>query len=239
MSNKIEFKNIILFEDNDFIVVNKPYGISTLDDRVGNEPNILRLAKAYTADAQVCHRLDKETSGALAIAKNPAAYRHLSMQFENREVVKIYHAVISGIHHIEEDTIDMPLSQSKDGNAKIDFEYGKPSATLIKTLEVYRSHTLLACYPITGRMHQIRIHLAATKRPIVADSLYGGKNIYLSDLKKDYKLKKWTEEQPLMQRVALHAFSLFFKTLNENQVMAEAPYPKDMTALLRQLKLTL
>src|SRR5690349_22533791 len=93
---KIKFEDIVLFENDNYVVVNKPAFIATLEDR--NEPlNLLGLARQYYPDAQVCHRLDKETSGALAIARNPEAYRNLSIQFEKREVTKVYHAVADGL----------------------------------------------------------------------------------------------------------------------------------------------
>ena len=96
------FKDLILFENDDYIVVNKPPFIASLDERTsGAEVNILRLAKQYHDDAQVCHRLDKETSGAIVIAKNPDAYRSLSMQFERRKVNKIYHAVVDGQYQFD------------------------------------------------------------------------------------------------------------------------------------------
>ena len=84
-----KFADLILFENDDVIVVNKPPFISSLDEREGGEINMLRLAKQYSDDAQICHRLDKETSGALIIAKNPEAYRHVSIQFEKRQVKKV------------------------------------------------------------------------------------------------------------------------------------------------------
>ena len=86
---KYKLQDYILFENDDFIVINKPSGISTLDERKDDyAPSILRMAKAYTEDAQVGHRLDKETTGALVIASNPGAYRHISMHFEHRETAK-------------------------------------------------------------------------------------------------------------------------------------------------------
>ena len=94
---KITFEDLILLENSDFMVINKPPYYSSLDDR-HEAQNILDLAKGYWEDAQLCHRLDKETSGCLAIAKHPEAYRHLAMQFENRQVQTIYHAVVEGIH---------------------------------------------------------------------------------------------------------------------------------------------
>src|SRR5437868_1048047 len=108
MKQKINFSDLILFEDNDYVLINKPPFISTLEDR--NEPvNLLALAREVFADPQVCHRLDKDTSGVLAIAKNPEAYRHLSMQFEHREVTKTYFAVADGLHQFEDKLIDAPI----------------------------------------------------------------------------------------------------------------------------------
>src|SRR3954454_21945225 len=97
-----KFADLILFEDNDVIVVNKTPFLSSLDEREGGEINLLRLAKNYWQDAQICHRLDKETSGALIIAKNPDAYREVSIQFEKRLVKKVYHAIVEGTHVFEE-----------------------------------------------------------------------------------------------------------------------------------------
>ena len=85
---RLNFKDLVIFENDDYILINKPAHIASLDERqADNSQSILRLAKEYANDAQLCHRLDKETSGVLAIAKTPAAYRHLSMQFE-RTILK-------------------------------------------------------------------------------------------------------------------------------------------------------
>jgi 23S rRNA pseudouridine955/2504/2580 synthase len=234
---KLRFEDIILFENDDFIVVNKPANFSTLDERnIESGQSILRMAKAYSADAQMGHRLDKETSGVLAIAKNPEAYRHLSMQFEHREVTKRYHAVAEDVHNFEGISVYLPILPLKDGMVKIDRINGKIAETIFNTLQVYRNHTLVECMPITGRMHQIRIHLTCLKAPIVTDELYGGHLLYLSELKKKFNLKKETDEQPLMKRVALHARSLTFALLDGTTLVTEAPYPKDMDVLIKQLE---
>ncbi|MES2797313.1 MAG: RluA family pseudouridine synthase [Bacteroidota bacterium] len=234
---KINFKDIILFENDDFIVVNKPHSVSTLDERNADDnPNsILRMAKVYSDDAQVAHRLDKETSGVLAIAKNPEAYRHLSMQFEHREVRKRYHAVVEGVHNFEDISVYLPILALRDGMVKIDRQQGKIAETIFNTLKVYKNHTLVECQPITGRMHQIRIHLTCLKAPIVSDELYGGSMLYLSSLKKKFNLKQDTEEQPIMKRVALHAHSLSFSLINGDPITIIAPYPKDLEVLIKQL----
>jgi len=223
-----------LFEDDDFIVINKPPFISTLEDRV-DSINILTLAREVEPDPQVCHRLDKDTSGALAIARNPDAYRHLSMQFENREVQKTYHAVSDGVHHFENKLMDAAIAKLSDGTVKISRE-GKPAQTYFNTLRNYKAHTLIRCNPITGRMHQIRIHLTLLKAPITGDATYGGLPFFVSSLKRDFHLKKMTDEQPLMKRMALHAFSLEFALLDGKNVVVEAPYPKDFRALIKQLE---
>ena len=236
LTAKLKFSDLILFEDDDYILVNKPPFLSTLADR--NEPvNLLGLAREYTAAAQVCHRIDKDTSGVLAIAKNPEAYRHLNMQFENRQVGKVYHAVVDGIHNFQDELVEAPILKLDDGVVKISRSEGKPAQTWFTALKSYRYHSLVECRPVTGRMHQIRIHLAIQRAPITGDETYGGKPFMLSSVKRDYKLKKGTEEEPFMKRMALHAFSLQFSDRSDRRQIVEAPYPKDMHALLRQLEL--
>ncbi len=234
---RLNFKDLIIFENDDYILINKPPHIASLDERqADNSQSILRLAKEYADHAQLCHRLDKETSGVLAIAKNPAAYRHLSMQFEHRQLEKRYHAVVNGTHNFEMISVYLPIAMKRDGTmVAIDRQKGKEADTIFNTMKVYRNHTLVECMPITGRMHQIRIHLVCLKAPIVCDPTYGGEMIYLSNLKRKFNLKKETEEQPLIKRVALHAHSLTFKLLNEEIIKIEAPYPKDFEVLVKQL----
>ncbi len=236
LKQKLEFKDMILFEDDDFVLINKPPFISTLEDR-HEKQNILSLARSYVSTAQVCHRLDKDTSGVLAVAKNPEAYRHLNMQFEHRQVGKVYHAIVDGIHNFKDELVDAPIQKLDDGVVKISRAGGKSAQTWFTALESYRYHSLIECRPVTGRMHQIRIHLAIQKAPITGDLTYGGKPFLLSQVKRDYKLKKGTEEEPFMKRMALHAFSLQFNDIAERRQIIEAPYPKDFQALMRQLAL--
>ena len=236
MAKHFSFSDIILREDDHYIIVNKPFGIPTLDDRDKTIKGILRLAKDYWPEAQVCHRLDKETSGILVIAKSPEAYRHLAIQLEHREVNKVYHAVVDGLANFKETIVDVPLLTLNAGVVKIDRVEGKEAQTIFNTIEFFKKHSLLQCEPVTGRMHQIRVHLAYLKHPILADAQYGGTDVYLSQLKKKFNLKLETEEKPLIGRVALHAFSMGFFALDGTPMYTEAPYPKDMEALLNQLR---
>lgn len=223
-----------MFENEDYLVINKPPYLSSLDDR-HEAQNILDLAKAYTPNAQLCHRLDKETSGSLVIAKNPVAYRHLAMQFESRKVIKVYHAVVEGIREYSNELVDRNLIATKKGVAKIS-KGGKPAQTLFNTITTYYAHTLIECKPITGRLHQIRAHLAYLGAPICGDTVYGGNPLYLSSIKRRFNLKKETEELPIMQRVSLHAFSIGFEGVDGTAITVNAPYPKDFKVLVSQLE---
>lgn len=230
------FKEIILFENDDLIVVNKPPFLSSLDDRDGGVINLLRLAKQYVADAQICHRLDKETSGAIIIAKNPEAYRFVSMQFEHREVSKIYHAIINGSHQFDDLLVDLPILNLGNKNVAISKQDGKAAQTYFKSLVFFKHYTLVECKPITGRMHQIRIHLASQRAAIAGDEMYGGQPVMLSDIKRGYKLGKDQEELPIMKRFALHAKEVSFKINPETEISVHAPYPKDFATLLKLLE---
>jgi len=231
-----KFAGLILFEDDDIIVVNKPPFISTLDEREGGDINMLRLAKEYSSDAQVCHRLDKETSGTLIIAKNPDAYRAVSIQFEKRQVKKIYHAIINGTHVFEDLKIDLPILNVGKGNVTINRQEGKAAETWFRSLKYFKHYTLVECRPVTGRMHQIRIHLATQRASIAGDQMYKGEPVFLSRIKRKYNLGKDQEELPVMKRFALHAYEVSFKLLEGKQVTIHAPYPKDFETLLKLLE---
>lgn len=230
-----KFADLILFENDDVIVVNKPPFISSLDEREGGEINMLRLAKQYSDDAQVCHRLDKETSGALIIAKNPEAYRSVSMQFERRKVKKVYHAVIDGTHVFDNLFIDLPILNVGKSTVTISRQEGKRAETWFQSLKYFKHYTLVECRPVTGRMHQIRIHLATQRASIAGDEMYKGLPVYLSKLKRKYQLGKDQEELPIMKRFALHAYEVTFKLMNDEEVTIHAPYPKDFETLLKLL----
>lgn len=230
-----QFKDLILLETADLLFINKPPFISSLDERVSHAPSILAMAKKYWEEAQLCHRLDKETSGVLVIAKNPETYREMAMKFEAREVEKTYHAIVGGVLQMDNKSIELPLSITRNGLAKIDMREGKKSHTIISTLRTFQHFTLLACKPVTGRLHQIRIHLSSQNFPIVADEQYGGKIPKLSYLKSKFKVGKFENEQGMIKRVALHAFSLQF-VFKDQSFYVEAPYPKDMEVLIKQLE---
>ena len=232
---KINFEDLIIFENDDFLIINKPPFLSTLADR--NDPvDVQKFAKQYYEKLSACHRLDKGTSGALLLSKSPKAYRHAAIQFEKREVSKLYHAVVDGKHDLHQKKAEFPILPLSKGRVRVDFRKGKEATTFFETKEVFRSHSLIACKPITGRMHQIRIHLSKLGAPIVNDLPYGGQTLYLSQLKRNFHLKKDSEEMPLIKRFALHASQLSFRGFQEEEIIAEADYPKDFQVLLKQLR---
>lgn len=231
-----KFSELIVHEDDNLIVINKPPFIASLDEREGGDVNILRLAKKYFAEAQICHRLDKDTSGLLLIAKNPETYRLVSIEFERRRVNKIYHAIIQGTHTFDHLKIELPILNQGNKSVSIDRANGKAAETIFNSLKYFKNFTLVECKPITGRMHQIRIHLATQQAAIVGDSMYKGKPVFLSQIKKrGFTLSKNEDEMPIMKRFALHSKRVEFK-IDGKEYAFEADYPKDFATLLKQLE---
>ena len=231
---KFLLNDIILFENQDFLALNKPSGLSTLEDRA-DSANVLSLARQRYPQIQNCHRLDKYTSGVLLFAKNPDSYRSISLQFQHRQVRKIYHAIVHGQPDFLEHEVNVPLLIKNTGIVIFDARRGKESNTFFTTLKKFKSCSLVECRPITGRKHQIRVHLKYARHPIVADESYGGELIYLSQIKRKYIQTKEVE-RPLIGRMALHADSLEFRDSAGKSIVVKAPYPKDFRIMLRQLE---
>lgn len=208
--------------------------MSTLEDRSGEE-NFLDVLRVIYPGVQVCHRLDKETSGVLICAKNKDTYKYMSALFERRKVRKVYHALVQGAVQWKDRVVDKPILKQLNGRVRID-RRGKPSVTHCSSLVTFKNHTLMSCLPLTGRMHQIRIHLAHEGYPICADGFYGGQPIFLSNIKRNYLRKGNKPERPLLSRVALHALSINFSEADGKSMYFEAPYPKDFNAAINQLR---
>ena len=232
---KIKIQDQIIFENDEYLAINKPPYLSTLEDR-NDKQNALGLVREIHPEIKVCHRIDKETSGVLLFAKNLPAYSHAVLQFEKRFIYKEYHAVVEGNLNIQDVEVDEPIRLLGNGKVCEDRIEGKPASTTFSTLEIFKTSTLLKCIPKTGRMHQIRLHVAGSGNPIIGDELYGGKPFYLSSIKKKFSLKKNTVEEPLIKRFALHAYKLVLTTRNEEEISIEAEYPKDFRVLLTQLR---
>jgi len=205
----------IIYEDTDILVINKPAGVSVTKDR-SRKPQLTdflaeQLGAEYTAKLRLVHRLDKDTSGVMILAKNRAAQRQFADYFFARKVKKTYLAIVRGAVIGDEGVINEPIAPCKK-NAElmvIDKRDGKESVTEWRLLADFNLAALLAVTPLTGRTHQIRVHLSSRGMPLAIDPLYGStRPIMLSEFKKDYRLNKSGEEIPLIERMTLHAYQL-------------------------------
>ncbi len=233
----MKLDNYIIFQDEDVVAVNKPAGVLTVPDREGNISLKNHLKNAF-GEIYTVHRLDKETSGVVVFAKNESAHKQLSLLFEGREVEKFYVGLVLGKPADESGSIDAPIMEHpvKRGSMVVN-KKGKASLTDYAVLETFRFYSWLQFQLHTGRTHQIRVHMKYIGHPIVCDDLYGdGKPVLISSLKKNYNLsKKEDDERPILSRLALHSWKLHFK-MNEKEYQLEAEIPKDLRALLQQLR---
>ena len=233
---RIKFQDQIVFENDNYVAINKPAGVASLHERLGEAESVIELAKKYNPDYQLCHRLDKETSGVLLISKHAKAYSHAAVSFEKRNVKKVYHAVTDGIHKFENLEVDLPLITTRSGRSAVNKQKGKASKTIFNTIENFRHYSLIGCVPVSGRQHQIRIHLGSQNASIAADEIYGGKLPYLSKIKKNFTTNKTNEESPMISRFALHAYSIELEDMDETLLSIIAEYPKDMAVFVKQLR---
>jgi len=242
----------ILYEDSDVLVINKPAGLVVHSDGKTNEPAVTdwvlkhfpqvkgvgeptKLSDGSFLDRPgIVHRLDRDTSGALVIAKSQPAFLFLKKQFQEREMKKTYRAFVYGVMKNDTDVINRPIARSKNDFRKWTAERGgrgevREAVThyevLGRILPTGRSgeesgFSFLSVSPKTGRTHQIRVHLKAINHPVVGDSLYAPKR----------------ESALGFTRLALHAFSITFKLPSSMEKTVEAPYPKDFKDALKILK---
>jgi 23S rRNA pseudouridine1911/1915/1917 synthase len=229
----------IIYEDDDLIAVNKPAGMFSVPDRMQSEVSLKDILQERYGKIFVVHRLDKETSGVIVFAKNEDSHKFLSQQFENRETKKIYTGLVLGKLANEEAVIDKPVIEHpvKKGTM-ITATKGKESITSYRVMEVFKFFSLLEFQLHTGRTHQIRVHMKYIGHPLVCDPVYGdGKPVLLSSIKKNFKLSRLEEEEkPILSRLALHAALLTVENINHETITLEADLPKDLRALLQQLR---
>ena len=203
----------IIYEDDNLLAINKPSGISVTADRSGGEELLQILTEEGRGQLRLIHRLDKLTSGVMILAKNIETQGKYSSFFEKHLMKKTYLAIVGGIVGEKQGTINRPLARSKKNVQLmcVNSRTGKPAITKWKLLADFGGVALLAVQPVTGRTHQIRIHMKNFGLPLAIDPLYGGtRPIFLSDFKGDYRLAKDKIEKPLMDRLTLHAYQLEF-----------------------------
>lgn len=234
----IRVADILIFENDDFIVLNKPSGLLSIPDREGKEISLKKILQEKYDEIFTIHRLDKGTSGLIIFAKNEIAHKFLSQQFENRKTEKIYLGLIIGSPTHKKGTIDAPIMEHpvKRGLMVINRK-GKESLTDYEVLEDFGIYCWTQLQIYTGRTHQIRVHMKDAGHPIVCDEVYGdGKPVFISAIKHNFKLSKNAEEErPILNRLALHSYQLKFAGVDGKEYEFEAAVPKDLRATLQQL----
>ncbi len=245
----------VLFEDDNVMVINKPAGIAVEPERWDkNAPCItgmlLDWAEAQAGEGaepvrpRLVHRIDKDTSGALLVAKNLETERELRKGFEAKTIDKHYLALVEGEFPAQDGeriAIEHAIAHEpkKEGRMRVVETKGRASHTDVWTEQRFRGYTLVGCAPRTGRTHQIRVHLAYEGFPLAVDTFYGRRDaLMLSDIKAKYRPKSGAPERPLMPRLTLHAFKISWpRPGGGGEIMdsVEAPLPKDFQRTLKQL----
>lgn len=233
----------ILYEDDNILAINKPAGLvvhpdgksdvyTLCDWLIKKYPQIKNVGEHLKLSDEnliprpgIVHRLDKDTSGVMLVAKTQEGFMHLKHQFKNRSISKAYHAFVYGNIKVERKTIDWPMGRSK-GNIRRwtveKFARGKirEAVTQVRVLKRFKFDgqmlSFIEARPLTGRTHQIRVHLNAIYHPIVSDSLYAPKN----------------NKTLGFERHALHAFRIVFKNTKGKEITVTAPYPDDFQKAL-------
>ena len=231
----------ILHCDDDVVVFNKRSGLLVAADRYDDTaPRLDVRAKEAFGSLFAVHRIDKDTSGCVIYARTAEAHRALSMQFEQREVQKVYHCLVYGRPLWTEKRVDVRLLPDGDARHRtvVNARRGKDASTDFRLLAVCGPYSWIEARPLTGRTHQIRAHLKEIGVSIVCDPLYSGnqKPVRLSEIKRSWHGDA-EEERPLLARLALHAYRLTVTHPKSGERMTfTAPYQKDMEATRRQLK---
>lgn len=220
----------IIWEDESLLVANKPPGLLTLPD--GYDPSTPHLKLILTQDygrLWIVHRLDRDTSGVIVLARSSLAHRHLNSQFQERSVSKIYHALVIGEPDWDTNTIELPLKVDGDRHHRtvVDIHNGKESLTRLKVLERFDGFCLVEAAPESGRRHQIRAHLHAAGFPIAGDILYVDRK----------KVESQPEISGMLMRCALHARSIKLMHPDTGKdIFFEAQYAKDFRSLLHMFR---
>ena len=222
----------VIFENDDLLIVNKPAGMVVHPAFGHDHGTLVNAVLAHDPDIEgiggeerpgIVHRLDKETSGLIAVAKNDAAMRWLQEQFRQRTVQKTYLALVDGAPPTPTGRVEAPIGRDPRDRKKMAVTTpakGREAVSEYRTLESFRHHTLLEFHPLTGRTHQIRLHCAFLECPIAGDSQYGHRKVTVE-----------------LHRHFLHAYQLKITLPGEQKArLFEAPLPLELTQVLEFLR---
>ncbi|MFO1051231.1 MAG: RluA family pseudouridine synthase [Planctomycetota bacterium] len=235
----------VLAESSFALIVDKPAGLPCVPDRFGRSQGVHGMLADLRPgdDLRIAHRIDRFTSGCLALAKGVEGARWLDLCFREGRVRKEYLALVQGVIHEERREIRRALGPDPRRPGKVmvmakDDKGAREAVTVVEVVERFRAHTLLRVLPQTGRGHQIRVHLASLHHPIVADVDYGAEGpLLLSSIKPGYKTRRGVAEKPLLARFFLHAALLELPAPDGGTpLFAHAPLPDDLTLALDKLR---
>ncbi len=228
----------ILFEDDDLIVINKPAGLvvhpgagnregTLVNALLNHDPNLATLPRAG-----IVHRLDKDTSGVLVVARSPRAHTHLVRQLQARALTREYQAIVQGVM-IAGGTVDAPIGRHPAQRTRMAvIEGGKEAVTHYRVIQRFRAHTHVQIKLDTGRTHQIRVHMAHLRYPVACDPVYGGRLLLPAGARPELAAALRG-----FKRQALHAARLgLVHPVSKDEMEWSAPLPEDMEELLNQLE---
>ncbi|MFA6618661.1 MAG: RluA family pseudouridine synthase [Candidatus Neomarinimicrobiota bacterium] len=252
---EVEAENIpleVIYEDDDLIVINKPPGL-VVHPAVGNRTGTLVNALAHRCTTLsnvggeyrpgIVHRLDKDTSGAIIAAKNNHAHNRMARTFENRQIDKFYTALVWGVFKEPKGMTTKYIGRHKKDRQKYaaydDERFGKHAETRWEVLETFEFMTLVKVQILTGRTHQIRVHLSDLGHPVIGDEMYGGKTQKLGGLSPRHR-KIAINLLDMIDRQALHCSEMRFKhPINRKPMSVNAPLPEDMQRIVEHLRASL
>ena len=241
------FELSILHQDDALLVIDKPADLSVEPDRWdASKPSLVgalgQLGERLGCSLRIVHRLDKDTSGTVLVARSVEAERELREAFDGGRITKEYLALVEGEHPLadgEELIVDRPIGpDKKHGGTMRVREDGKPARTRVRVEQRFRGYTLLRAEPLTGRTHQLRVHLSHEGFPLAVDPNYGRRSaLLLSEIKAGYRPKPGRAERPLIDRLTLHAQRVVVPdTITGTTASAvEAPLPPDYQKTLKQM----
>lgn len=236
----------VLYEDDWLAVVNKPPGMvvhparghwsGTLTSALAHHFSTLSVAGGLTRPG-IVHRLDRDTSGAIVIAKNDTAHHRLAAQFAARTIDKQYLAIVVGVPDRDRDVIDRPIGLHPTQRDKMAIRPLDPRSrsaqSFFEVRERFANFALVAIHPKTGRTHQIRVHLASIGHPVLCDAQYGGRH----EITRGELQGGKPDEVVVLSRQALHAERLSFTHPDDGRMMTiEAPLPEDLSTVLKSLQ---
>lgn len=222
----------ILYEDDDLLIINKPKGMVVHPSSGHYSGTLVNALMFYCKDELsgingvmrpgIVHRIDMDTTGSLLVCKNDFSHQHIAQQLKEHSIRRVYHAIVHGVIEEEEGTVDAPIGRHPIERKKMSINYknGKEAVTHYKVIQRFKNYTYIQCQLETGRTHQIRVHMASIKHPLLGDQLYGPQ-------KNPFKL----------QGQSLHAKIIGIIHPRTNAyIEADAPLPEYFEKLLKKLE---